>query len=95
MTKLKDDVCHSCLSWPCRCRRNEVKRKNEEELIDELIEAIKHLIDQFPESDLGYPTAQVDYEGDQVEGHLDDQTVWAIENVKEKLDELEAAQTSN
>jgi hypothetical protein len=19
MSKLKDDICHSCLSWPCRC----------------------------------------------------------------------------
>jgi hypothetical protein len=72
-----------------------MKRKNEEELVEELVEAAKHLLDQFPETDLGYPSAMVDYEGEWVEGVVDDQVVWALNNLREKLEALDESQAKN
>lgn len=59
-----------------------------EDTVNELVEAIEYLLEQFPESDLGYPTIQIDWEGDMVEGHVDDATMWALDQVKTKIAEL-------
>jgi hypothetical protein len=73
--------------------RSDMKR--DEELVQELIEAVKHLAEQFPESDLGYPTVQVNYEGDWIEGHIDDSLIWALERVQDLIEEFEKFQERN
>jgi hypothetical protein len=70
-------------------------KKVVEELVDELIEAVNHLIEQFPESDLGYPTAMVDYYGEWVEGHIEEHVAFAIDQVRDKIAELEKARGAN